>query len=102
MLFRSNQRPKLSSYLEQFVRSGQFKWLKDGQKEIEAALGPLDWQELPEKQDCRIVDYLKDFDPRNRSEWERGFRWLKKRAEEFRSVFGPRVRAITGVDEADA
>ena len=89
-------------YLRGTTAKQSFKWLKDGQKEIEAALGPLDWQELPEKQDCRIVDYLKDFDPRNRSEWERGFRWLKKRAEEFRSVFGPRVRAIPGVDESDA
>ena len=25
---------------------------------------------------------------------ERGFRWLKKRAEEFKAVFGPRVRAL--------
>ena len=79
-----------------------FKRLKEGQKDIEEALGALDWKELPEGQDCRIVDYLKDFDPRNRGEWERGFRWLKKRADEFRPVFGPRVRAISGVDEADS
>lgn len=75
-----------------------FRTLKNSQKEIEAALGPIDWQELPEKQDCRIVDYLKDFDPRNRAEWERGFGWMKKRAEEFRSVFAPRVRELA-VDE---
>ena len=79
-----------------------FKRLKEGQKDIEEALGALDWKELPEGQDCRIVDYLKDFDPRNRGEWERGFRWLKKRADEFRPVFGPRVRAIPGVDEPES
>jgi hypothetical protein len=89
-------------YLRGPTAKQSFKRLKEGQREIEAALGALDWQELPEGQDCRIVDYLKDFDPRNRSEWERGFRWLKKRAEEFRSIFGPRVRAIPGMDEADA
>jgi hypothetical protein len=79
-----------------------FKRLKEGQNDIEAALGTLDWQELPEGQDCRIVDYLKDFDPRNRPDWERGFRWLKKRADEFRPVFGPRVRAISEVEQADS
>jgi hypothetical protein len=82
-------------YLRGTTAKQSFKRLKDGQKEIEAALGPLDWQELPEGQDCRIADSLKNFDPRNRSEWEKGFSWLKKRAEEFRSVFGPRVKALT-------
>ena len=72
-----------------------FRALKNGQQDIEAVLGTLDWQELPEKQDCRIVDYLKDFDPRQRGDWDRGFGWMKKRAEEFRSVFAPRVRTIS-------
>ena len=72
-----------------------FRALKNGQTEIESALGPLDWQELPEKQDCRIVDYLKDFDPRSRVEWDRGFGWMKKRADEFRSVFAPRIRGLS-------
>jgi len=72
-----------------------FRALKNGQKDIEAVLGTLDWQELPEKQDCRIADYLKDFDPRQRGDWHRGFGWMKKRAEEFRSVFAPRVRTIS-------
>ena len=79
-----------------------FKRLKEGQKDIEEALGALDWKELPEGQDCRIVDYLKDFDPRNRADWERGFRWLKKRADDFRPVFGPRIRAIPGMDEPES
>jgi len=72
-----------------------FRALKNGQQDIEAVLGTLNWQELPEKQDCRIVDYLKDFDPRQRGDWDRGFGWMKKRAEEFRSVFAPRVRTIS-------
>ncbi len=78
-----------------------FRTLKNSQKEIEAALGTLDWQELPEKQDCRIVDHLKDFDPRNRASWDRGFTWMKKRAEEFRTVFAPRVRALSGDGESE-
>ncbi len=69
---------------------------------LQAALGAIEWQALPAGQDCRIVDYLKDFGPRNRPDWERGFRWLKKRTEEFRSVFGPRVRAISAVEQSDS
>ena len=54
-----------------------FRALRNDQKEIETPLGPLDWQELLEKRASRIVDYLKDFDPSNRSGWEQGFCWLK-------------------------
>jgi hypothetical protein len=72
-----------------------FRLLKEGQNDIERELGSLEWQELPEGQDCRIVDYLQDFDPRNRQDWDRGFGWLKKRTEEFRSVFGIRVKQLT-------
>ena len=97
-----HQRLGCELYLRGPSAKQSFRRLKEGQKDIEAALGTLDWQELPEGQDCRIVDYLKDFNPSNRSEWERGFQWLKKRAEEFRSVFAPRVRAIPGVDEPES
>ena len=54
---------------------------------VEGALGAVDWKELPESQNSRIVDYLKDINPSNRSECERGFQWLKKRADDFRPVF---------------
>jgi hypothetical protein len=88
-------------YLRGPAAKQSFKRLKEGQREIDAALGALDWQELPDRQDCRIADYLKDFNPKNRSDWERGFSWLKKRAEEFRSVFGPRIRALPIDDDLE-
>jgi hypothetical protein len=89
-------------YLRGLSAKQSFRALKKSQQDIEAVLGTLDWQELPEKQDCRIVDYLKDFDPRQRGDWDRGFGWMKKRAEEFRSVFAPRVRAVPGADEPES
>ena len=49
----------------------------------------------------RIVDTFSDFDPRNRADWERGFRWLKKRAEEFKNIFAPRVRVLSLDDETE-
>jgi hypothetical protein len=82
-------------YLRGPTAKQSFKRLKDGQVEIEKTLGPLDWQELPEKQDCRIVDYLRDFDPSNRSGWEQAFCWLKRRTEEFMNVFAPLVRSLS-------
>jgi hypothetical protein len=81
-------------YLRGNTAKQAFRLLKEGQNDIERELGSLEWLELPEGQDCRIVDYLQDFDPRNRQDWDRGFGWLKKRAEEFRSVFSIRVKQL--------
>lgn len=88
-------------YLRGPTAKQAFRLLKEQQADIESHLGQLDWRELPEGQDSRIVDALGDFDPRNRAEWERGFRWLKKRAEEFKNVFAPRVRALSLDDETE-
>ena len=88
-------------YLRGPTAKAAFRLLKEQQTDIESHLGQLDWRELPEGQDCRIVDALGDFDPRNRAEWERGFHWLKKRAEEFKNVFAPRVRALSLDDETE-
>jgi len=88
-------------YLRGPTAKQAFRLLKEQQSDIESHLGQVDWRELPEGQDCRIVDTFSDFDPRNRSDWERGFRWLKKRAEEFKTVFAPRVRALSLDDETE-
>lgn len=88
-------------YIGGLTAKQSFRALKNDQKEIETALGTLEWQELPEKRASRIVDYLKDFDPRNRGDWDRGFGWMKKRAEDFRSIFGPRVRALSLDDQTE-
>jgi hypothetical protein len=89
------QRLGCELYLRGNTAKQAFRLLKEGQTEIERELGSLEWQELLEGQDCRIVDYLQNFDPRNRQDWDRGFGWLKKRTEEFRSVFGIRVKQLT-------
>lgn len=90
-----HQRIGCELYLRGAGAKASFKALQEGRADIDAALGALDWQELPEGRDCRIVDYLRGFDPRDRAGWERGFRWMKRRADEFRAVFGPRVRVLS-------
>ncbi|HEY2082861.1 MAG TPA: DUF4268 domain-containing protein [Verrucomicrobiae bacterium] len=76
-----------------------FKLLVPEKASIEAETGPLEWQELPDGQDCRIVRYKPDFDPSEKSAWQEGFKWLKKEAELFHKVFSPRIKALSIEDE---
>ena len=62
------QRLGCELYLRGNTAKQAFRLLKEGQNDIERELGSLEWQELPEGQDCRIVDYLRDFDPRERQD----------------------------------
>ena len=73
-----------------------FARLQAQKEEIEAELGSLDWQPLPERNDFRIAVYEEGHvDLMRRDEWANHFKWLKERCEEFAKVFGPRVKALT-------
>ena len=61
--------------------------------EIESRLGPLEWQELPEGQDCRIIQY-KEGDSMHEREWGTLHEWLKDRAEAFYHEFSPRIKRL--------
>ena len=63
-----------------------FSLLNQQKEEIEKHLGKLDWQELPEGQDCRIIQY-RDGDSKNKSSWPELHKWLKDRAELFYTAF---------------
>ncbi len=70
-----------------------FALIKLHKDEIEKQLGELDWQELPEGQDCRIIQY-RDGDTKNISTWPELHKWLKERAESFYHVFSPIVKHL--------
>lgn len=70
-----------------------FSKLEKYRKEIEEQLGSLEWQELPEGQDCRIIQYH-DGDSKDRTQWATLHEWLKGRAEMFYEVFSPRIRSL--------
>jgi hypothetical protein len=53
----------------------------------------LNWQELPEGQDCRIILY-RDGDIKNKEQWEEITEWFKKWTESFYNVFNERIRKI--------
>ena len=84
-----------------------FKMLLAQKAEIEAQLGQLDWQELPHRRDCRIVQYRAG-NIEDRAQWPEQHAWLLERLEAFRRVFSDRVRALdlgeddTEPDDAEA
>ncbi len=66
---------------------------------IEAELGPLDWQELPHRRDCRIAQY-RSGDIEDRAQWGEQHAWLLDRLEAFKRAFSERVRSLDlGPDE---
>jgi hypothetical protein len=86
-------------YIRGALAKSAFSQLHKDKEPIEATLGKLEWQELPDGQDCRIIQY-RDGDSKNRSQWPQLHEWLKDRAEKFSAVFGPRVKALN-LEETD-
>jgi hypothetical protein len=70
-----------------------FALLLEQKEAIESELGQLDWQELPHRRDCRIVQY-RTGDIEDRSQWPDQHAWLLDRLGAFRRVFSNRVRAL--------
>jgi len=90
---------------ELYIRHRQskkaFALLQEQRTVIEAELGTLDWQELPHKRDCRVVQY-RPGDIQDRKQWPELHGWLLERAESFYRIFTKRVRDLDlGEDDED-
>ncbi|HEU5124706.1 MAG TPA: DUF4268 domain-containing protein [Verrucomicrobiae bacterium] len=94
-----HQRLGCEIYMRGVNAKQAFKLLARDKNAIEAETGVLEWQELSEGQDCRVVRYRFDFDPYEKNMWFEGFRWLKTEAELFYKVFSPRIKALPIEDE---
>jgi hypothetical protein len=70
-----------------------FAMLLAQKAEVQSELGQLDWQELPHRRDCRIVQYHAG-DIEDRNQWQDQHAWLLDRLEAFRRTFADRVRAL--------
>jgi len=71
-----------------------FSYLKEQSRDIESELGyELDWQELPDKQDARII-YYSDGDILDKNSWETYFDWFKEQSESFHKVFSNRIKNL--------
>jgi uncharacterized protein DUF4268 len=71
-----------------------FHLLREQKQAIESETGQLEWMELPEGQDCRIVRYHSRVDLQNQSGWEEAHGWLKQEAEVFYKAFSHRIKAL--------
>lgn len=75
-----------------------YRLLEQNKQAIEEQTGHLEWQELPDGQDCRIVLYRAEVDISDEANWADAFAWLKSEAELFHNTFSPRIRALPLLD----
>lgn len=70
-----------------------FAALVEQKAAVEGELGPLDWQDLPERKACRIAVY-REANLEDQEEWADLYEWLRDRAEAFKHAFAERLKAI--------
>lgn len=85
-------------YLRGVNAKRAFRLLKQYKPAIEAATGPLEWQELPEGQDSRVILYNSTIDITDKSTWISAYHWLRTEAELFSAAFAPRIKALPLID----
>lgn len=80
-----------------------FQFLQQARVSIEQEVGTaLEWLEVPEKSEFRILVRRYGFDPNERPQWDQQHAWLAERLERFQRAFSVRVDAIQGgTDEGD-
>jgi hypothetical protein len=72
-----------------------FNLLRNQKDAIERELGySLEWEELPEGQECRVSSLLNEADPEDQADWPRQHEWLAKRMNDLHRVFSQRVKAL--------
>ena len=76
-----------------------FDLLEQQKDPIEQELNyPLEWEELPARQDCRIAFYLNSVNPEEELDWLRQHEWLAKRLNDMHGVFARRIRELNADD----
>ncbi len=92
-------RPKRQVRAEVYISNPKakafFHLLHAQKQEIEEELGyGLEWDELPQGQDTRILIALNNIDPQDQGDWPRQHDWLAARLNELYRVFINRVKAL--------
>ena len=76
-----------------------YNQLYEQKNDIEAEIGhELIWKELPNKSASRIILYLRNVDPMDRSRWDEYQDWLIKYIEAFDRAFRNRIRNLEASD----
>jgi hypothetical protein len=95
VMIRPERRVRAELYISGVRAKVFFALLKCEKEAIEQELSyPLEWEELPDGQDCRIAYYLNEVDPEDQSDWPRQHEWLAKRLNDIHRVFAQRVRVL--------
>ena len=99
VMIRPRKRIRVELYLSTEHAKAFFHLLREQQADVEKELGfPLDWEELPDRQDSRIAVYRDPADPENREDWTRQHKWLAKSINDLHRVFAGRVKVLDAAD----
>lgn len=72
-----------------------FQFLQQARVSVEQDVGTaLEWLEVPDKSEYRILVRRYGFDPNERPQWEQQHAWLAERLERFQRAFSVRVDAM--------
>lgn len=83
-------------YIHHQDSKSYFAQLEEQKNALETALGfALDWQELPNRQACRIVVYKNDASLDDENTWGNCFAWLASTTLQMDKVFRPIVKKLT-------
>jgi hypothetical protein len=95
VMIRHKKRVQAELYIKGTNAKAFYHLLAEKKDEIERELGfSLTWEELPERQDSRILVRLDAADPENEADWSRQHEWLAKRLNEMHRGFAGRVRLL--------
>ena len=86
-------------YLSGIKAKTFFRLLEQQKGEIEQELGyPLEWEFLPQGQDCRIAIYYDGVNPDDKSNWEQQHEWLASHLNKMHNVLSPRIKELDADD----
>ena len=90
-----DERIGVELYISGDQANDNFDELFGNREEIEKELGfPLEWQNLPKKKACRIVNYKNDSSIEQEANWSNYLEWIKNCVVDMERVFRPIVRDL--------
>ncbi len=85
---------RVELYLSGTAAKSRLRQLQLIRSEIEAKTGPLEWEGLVGKRDCRIAIYKRNSNPKDEADWPAQHSWLAQQAKAFHVAFAPLLRDI--------
>jgi hypothetical protein len=95
VMLRPKNQIRTELYIAGDDAKAYFGLLKLQQDTIEQELSyPLEWEELPDRRDCRVSCYLSNVDPENKDDWHRQHEWLANHINDMHRVFAKKIRTL--------